>query len=301
LLVSINYNYNNYYIYNIDSFNCRISQEEKISDKQLNINSDYIIILSGDTFILFEIILPLIENKAKIVFWANILSITDLQINQQKKTASINFYEDIENQEYHLKLIIENIIIFRDTLVSRMNSLDIRVVSKMVDPMKQLKKRITLKDITTMNLEEIEQNVKELKKIIDKGEVDSYTVNTFTTLCGKAIEGLNKNNDEIKQFEFMNMMKSVLQMEQVSKLTEMERNKDKGGNININVSNVNNIINNKNEINNNKEKKDDNELLYENVEDKKEEKKVEEKKEDKKVEENKEDKKEDKNEIIIDN
>ena len=145
-------------------------------------------------------------------------------------------------------------------------------------------------------MEEIEQNVKELKKIIDKGEVDSYTVNTFTTLCGKAIEGLNKNNDEIKQFEFMNMMKSVLQMEQVSKLTEMERNKDKGGNININISNINNNINNKNEINNNKDKKDENELLYENVEDKKEEKK-----EDKKVEENKEDKKEDKNEIIIDN
>ena len=173
----------------------------------------------------------------------------------------------------------------------------------MVDPMKQLKKRITLKDITTMNLEEIEQSVKELKKIIDKGEVDSYTVNTFTTLCGKAIEGLNKNNDEIKQFEFMNMMKSVLQMEQVSKLTEMERNKDKSGNINI--SNVNNIINNKNEITKNKDKKDDNELLYENVEEKKEDKKVEEKKEekkeDKKVEENKEDKKEDKNEIIIDN
>ena len=168
----------------------------------------------------------------------------------------------------------------------------------MVDPMKQLKKRITLKDITTMNLEEIEQSVKELKKIIDKGEVDSYTVNTFTTLCGKAIEGLNKNNDEIKQFEFMNMMKSVLQMEQVSKLTEMERNKDKGGNIKI--SNVNNNINNNNEINNNKDKKDDNELLYENVEEKKEEKK-EEKQEDKKVEENKKDKKEDKNEIIIDN
>ena len=173
-----------------------------------------------------------------------------------------------------------------------MNSLDIRVVSKMVDPMKQLKKRITLKDITTMNLEGIEQNVKELKKIIDKGEVDSYTVNTFTTLFGKAIEGLNKNNDEIKQFEFMNMMKSVLQMEQVNKLTEMERNKDKNGNINI--SNINNI-NDKNEINI-KDKKD-NEELYENIEDKKEEKKEDKKEEEKKEE----DKKEDKNEIIIDN
>ena len=39
------------------------------------------------------------------------------------------------------------------------------------------------------------------------------------------------------------MMKSVLQMEQVSKLTEIERNKHKGGNIN------NNNINNNNEKN----------------------------------------------------
>ena len=264
-------------MYIIDSFNCRISQGEKVLDKQLNINSDYIIILSGDTFILFESILPL-ENKAKIVFWANILSITDVQINKQKKTASINFYEDIENQDYHLKLIIENIIIFRDTLVSRMNALDIRVVSKMIDPLKQLKKRITLKDINTMNIEEIEQSAKELKKNIDKGEVDSYTVNTFTTLCGKAIEELNRNGDEIKQFEFMNMMKSVLQMEQVNKLTEMERN--------INKNEI------KNEIKDNKDKKENEELLYENIEGKKEEDK-----EDKKVE----DKKEDKNEIIIDN
>ena len=250
-------------------------------DKQLNINSEYILILSGDAFILFEYILPL-EDKGKIVFWTNILSITDMQIDKSKKTASINFYEDIENKDYHIKLIIENIIIFRDTLVSRMNSLDIRVVSKMIDPMKQLKRRITLKDMTKMTLEEIEQEVKELKKNIEKGEVDSYTVNTFTTLCGKAIEELNKNNDDIKAFEYMNMMKNVLQMEQVSKLTEMERNKNKTGDIDIKNKN---IINN--EI---KNKKDENEILSE---DKKEEK--EEKKEDKKEE------KKDKNQIIIDN
>ena len=87
-----------------------------------------------------------------------------MQIDKSKKTASINFYEDIENKDYHIKLIIENIIIFRDTLISRMNSFDIRTVSKMIDPMKQLKKRITLKDITKMNLEEMEQSVKELKR-----------------------------------------------------------------------------------------------------------------------------------------
>ena len=124
----------------LDSFKCKLFPEDKL-DKQLNINSDYIIILSGDTFILFEYI-SLPEDKAKIIFWSNILSITDCQIDKQNKTASINFYEDINNSDYHLKLIIENIIIFRDTLVSRMNSLDIRVVSKMIDPMKQLKRRM---------------------------------------------------------------------------------------------------------------------------------------------------------------
>ena len=295
LLVRNNYIYNiynNYFNY-IDSFNCQINSEDKLIDKQLNTYSDYTVILSGDAFILFEHIFPL-ENKAKIVFWANILSITDLQIDKQKKTASINFYEDIENQDYHLNLIIENIIIFRDTLVSRMNALDIRVVSKIKDPKEQPKKIITLKDIATMSLEEIEQNVKELKLIIDKGEVDSYTVNTFTTLCGKAIEELNRNNDEIKQIEIMNMMKNVLNMEQVNKLTEMERNKD-----------------NKNEIkNNNTNDKKDNEEFNEIINDekkiseKKEEEKTEDKKEEKtdekKEDEKSEDKKE-KNEIIKEN
>ena len=145
------------------------------------------------------------NNQAKIVFWCNVLSITDLQINKSQKVATINFYEDVENQDYRLKLIIDNIIIFRDTLVSRMNSLEIKVVSKMVDPMKKLKRRITFKDMSRMKLDDIEQNAKELKQKIEKGEVDNYTVNTFTTLCGKAIEELNRNNDEIKQFEFMNI------------------------------------------------------------------------------------------------
>ena len=176
-----------------------------------------------------------------------------------------------------------------------MNSLDIRVVSKMIDPMKQLKRRITLKDMTKMTLEEIEQEVKELKKNIEKGEVDSYTVNTFTTLCGKAIEELNKNNDDIKAFEYMNMMKNVLQMEQVSKLTEMERNKNKTGDIDIKDKN---IINNEIKI-----KKEENEILEEDKKEEKEEKKdKKEKKEEKKdKKEDKNEEKKDKNKILIDN
>ena len=228
-------------------------------DKSLNTSVGHIIVLSGDSFILFE---EMENNQGKIIFWCNLLSITDLQINKSSKTASINFYEDIKNQDFRLKLIIDNIIVFRDTLVSRMNALEIKVVSKMVDPNKGLKKRLTLKDLSRMKLEDIVKNAKDLKLKIEKGEIDNYTVNTFTTLCGKGIEQLNRNNDELKQFELMQMMKNVLQMEQVSKLTEMEQKqkteKEKETkNTGDTKSNDNNNIINNNSDNKVEEKKED--------------------------------------------
>ena len=255
-------------------------------DKSLNAEAEHIIILSGDSFLLFE---DISNNQGKLVFWCNILAITDLQINKSAKTVSINFYEDMENKEYRLKLLIDNSMIFRDTIVSRMNALEIKVVSKMIDPMKKLKKRLTAKDMSRMKLNDIEKNAKELKQKIEKGEIDNYTINTFTTLCGKAIEELNRNNDEIKQFEFMNMMKNVLQMDQVSKLTEME-NKQKTGNNNNekpDTKKENTKNDNNNNANNNnttikaeeKSKIDDNSDLYEDVEENKEESNNEENKE----------------------
>ena len=43
-------------------------------------------------------------------------------------------------------------------------------------------------------------------------------MNTFTTLCGKAIEHFSMiGNDKYK--EYVDMMKNVLQMEKVNKLT----------------------------------------------------------------------------------
>ena len=142
----------------------------------------------------------------------------------------------------------------------------------MVDPQKKIKRRITVKDLSRMKLNDIEENAKELKQKIEKGEVDNYTVNTFTTLCGKAIEELNKNNDELKQFEFMNMMKNVLQMEKVSKLTEMEQKKKNGNKDGASLPINNDISQNKKKIQPNEkkeEKKDVNSDLYENVEENK--------------------------------
>lgn len=163
-----------------------------------------------------------------------------------------------------------------------MNSLEIKVVSKMIDPLKKLKRRITFKDVSRMKLDDMEKNAKELKQKIEKGEVDNYTVNTFTTLCGKAIEELNKNNDELKQFEFMNMMKNVLQMDQVNKLTEMEQKQKKEGIEGKKEENNPNSINIINKETTNKSKEEDNKELYEDVGEKKELNETEEHSNDKK-------------------
>lgn len=143
-----------------------------------------------------------------------------------------------------------------------MNSLEIKVVSKMVDPLKKLKRRITLKDMSRMKLNDIEESAKELKQKIEKGEVDNYTINTFTTLCGKAIEELNRNNDELKQFEFMNMMKNVLQMEKVNELTEKEEKETKNNKMEISKNKNNNICS-QNILNDSKEGEKDNEEFEE--------------------------------------
>ena len=157
------------------------------------------------------------------------------------KSATINFYEDKKNKDFKLRLSIENIVLFRDTLITKMKALEIKVSVKIIDSNseKNEKKRLTIKDMARMNLTDLEQNVNELKVSIDKGEIDEYTINTFTTLCGRAIEELNKNiNDENeeKQKAYINMMKDVFKLEKVDDLNE--------GNLKENiVENKENIIN----------------------------------------------------------
>ncbi len=81
-----------------------------------------------------------------------------------------------------------------------------------------------------MNINDIEKNCSDLKERITKGEITDYTVNTFTTLCGKAIEHFSMLGNE-KYMEYVEMMKNVLKMEKVNKLTiddekEMKENAD---------------------------------------------------------------------------
>ena len=183
--------------------------------KSLNIKADYELILTEDCLLLLEI-----KEKGigKIAFWSTLFAITYLQLNKLNKLISLYFYDEEKNVEYQLKLKLDGILLFRDSLVKKMKSLRVKVESQKLIKGQQQIKRLTEKEIKEMKIEDIEKNLTELKGRIDKGEISDYTVNTFTTLCGKAIEHFSKIGND-KYMEYVEMMKKVLQMEKVNKLT----------------------------------------------------------------------------------
>ena len=183
--------------------------------KSLNLKSNYVLILTEDSFLLFE---KLDSGNGKIVFWSSLFAITDLQLNKSKKITTINFFDEENNAEYQLKLRIDNILLFRDSLVKKMRSLKVKVNSQKLIKGQHLN-RLTEKEIRNMEIKDIEKNTKELKERIDKGEINDYTVNTFTTLCGRAIEYFSSINDQ-HFTEYMNMMKAVLSLDGVDEFTK---------------------------------------------------------------------------------
>ena len=183
--------------------------------KSLNTKANYELILTEDCFLLLE---KMNNGNGKIVFWSSLFAITDLQLNKLNKISSINFYDEETNTEYQLKLKVDNILLFRDSLVKKMRSLKVKVESQKLIKGQQQLKRLSEKEIKAMKIDDIEKNTNELKERINKGEISDYTVNTFTTLCGKAIEHFSMIGND-KYMEYLEMMKKVLQMEKVNKLT----------------------------------------------------------------------------------
>ena len=183
--------------------------------KSLNIKANYQLILTEDCLLLLD---TLENGNGKIVFWSSLFAITDLQLNKCNKITSINFYDEETNNEYQLKLKVDNILLFRDSLVKKMRSLKVKAESQKLIKGQQQAKRLTEKEIKEMKINDIEKNTKDLKERIIKGEITDYTVNTFTTLCGKAIEHFSMIGND-KYMEYVDMMKNILQMEKVNKLT----------------------------------------------------------------------------------
>ena len=176
---------------------CTVEENDKknLLIKSLNTKANYELILTEDCFLLLE---KLETGNGKIVFWSSLFDITDLQLNKLNKIKSMNFYDEETNSEYQLKLKVDNILLFRDSLVKKMRSLKVKVESQKLIKGQQQFKRLSEKEIKAMKINDIEKNTNELKERIIKGEITDYTVNTFTTLCGKAIEHFSMIGNEKK-------------------------------------------------------------------------------------------------------
>ena len=195
--------------------NIETPDEKKNIIKSLSMDSDYQIILTEDCFLLLE---KIEDGNGKIAFWSSLFAINDLQLNKANKKVSINFYDDENNVDFQLNLKIANILLFRDLLVKKMKTLRVKVDSQKLLKGQQKIKRLTAKEIKGMKIDDIEKNTKDLRDRISKGEINDYTVNTFTTLCGKAIEHFSMIGNE-KYMDYVTMMKDVLNMEGVNQLT----------------------------------------------------------------------------------
>ena len=198
------------------------NDEKNMLIKSLSVNSNYELILTEDCFLLLE---KLDSGNGKIVFWSSLFAITDLQLNKLKKITTINYYDEETNNEYQIKLKVDNILLFRDSLVKKMRSLKVKVDSQKLIKGQSLN-RLSEKEIRNMKINDIEKNTKELRDRITKGEINDYTVNTFTNLCGKAIEHFSMLGNE-KYMEYIEMMKNVLKLEGVDKLTKDNENEIK--------------------------------------------------------------------------
>lgn len=191
------------------------NDKKKLFIKSLSQQENYQLILTEDCFLLLQ---KLANGNGKITFWSALFAITDLQINKCNKITTINFYDEESSNEYQIKLKIDNILLFRDLIVKRMRKLKVKVESHKVIKGHPLVRRLSEKEIKFMKINDIEKHIKELQEKINNGEINDYTVNTFSTLCGKAVEHFSKVGDK-KYEQYMNMMKSVFKLEKVDKLT----------------------------------------------------------------------------------
>jgi hypothetical protein len=183
--------------------------------KSLSLKENYQLILTEDCLLLLEVVGV---GIGKIAFWSSLFAITYLQLNKLNKYISLYFYDDEKNLEYQLKLKVDNILFLRDSLVKKMRNLRVKVETQKIIKGQQQIKRLTEKEIKEMKINDIEKNTNELRERIIKGEINDYTVNTFTTLCGKAIEHFSEIGVD-KYMIYVKMMKEVLALEKVNKLT----------------------------------------------------------------------------------
>lgn len=213
----------------VTTFPCRIdtNRDEKVPPLFFGDPGEFVIILSDDCFILFKNFTKDKKDKentlGKIVFWCTLFNITDLQINKERKSIRIHFESDKKLGE-QLRLIIENILFFKETLIKKMSNLKTEVEINKLIKGKYIENKITSRDIKNMNTDQIEDGVNYFAKKIENNEVDYYIVDMFNYLSSKVVEYYSKV-DAQKQMNYILQMKKVLQNPKVKEI--LIQNKDK--------------------------------------------------------------------------
>ena len=161
----------------------------------------------------------------KVVFWSSIFALTDLQINKERKVVRLHFYSN-DKKEEQLRLIIENILFFKETLIKKVSNFKTEVEINKLMKGKYIENKINIRNINNLNMEQIEDGIFYFEKKIKGDEINFYIVDTFNFLCSKAIEYYSKV-DGIKQMEYIIKMKDILQKEKVKEILTKNKNKQK--------------------------------------------------------------------------
>ena len=214
----------------VSNFPCKIDNNVNNTDKNISLfygdKGDFSLIISDDVFLLFKNF----ENEkkelkfGKIVFWSSIFAINDMQINKERKAVRINFFSN-DKREERLRLIIENVLFFKETLLKKMKNLKCEVETQKLIKGKYIENKIGMKDINNMSLEQIEEGVKFFQKKIQNNEINFYVVDTFNFLSSKCIEYYSKV-DAKKQLEYVMQLKDILQNPKVQEILTKNKNKE---------------------------------------------------------------------------
>ena len=237
------YNLKNYNNMLVNSFPCYIDNEVDTTNlKKIHLfygdTNSHLLIISDDCLVLFKQLEPDAEINCygKIVFWALLFAITDIQINKDKKIVRINFYDNDEDKVI-LRLRLGNILYFKETLIKKMSNLKIKNENNKLIKGHYIENKITMRDINNMDINEIEQFIGNFKHKIENDIVNYYIIDTFSLLSGKAIEYYSKNKSD-KGLNFLLQMKEVLKRDNVQKILNKNKNIDKE----INSENNENIL-----------------------------------------------------------
>jgi hypothetical protein len=234
------YNLKNYNNMLVNSFPCYIDNEvEKTNLKKIHLfygdTDNHLLIISDDCLVLFKQLEQEAEVNCygKIVFWALLFSITDIQINKDKKIVRINFYDN-DKDKVVLRLRMGNILYFKETLIKKMSNLKIKNETNKLIKGHYIENKITMRDINNMDINEIEEYIEIFKHKIENDMVNYYIVDTFSLLSGKAIEFYSRNKSD-KGFNILMQMKEILKRDNVQKILNKNKVIDKEINSDKNI------------------------------------------------------------------